>query len=268
MKQNNNNGPIYAGAVVICVLIVTLGVVFSGVLNGGAGPQGSTLSTVAVSASGSVKGVPSMATVDLFINATGNSTNAATANFSTRLAAFNKTVYSYIGGNTSLVKTQYYSVGKVSCPYNYYGGGAIMPVTPGCSGSNSTNSVAPLYQAQESITVTLPQIANLNNFLSNITQVQGLEVQGVSAILSDSQVAQLRQQALQSAIANATSQARQIIGNATIVNTNVTVGSYYAYPYPLYASANGGAALAKGQLYYNGTSSVYESIQATFYYRK
>ena len=34
-KQNGNNGPVYAAAAVVCVLIVTLGVVFSGALRGG-----------------------------------------------------------------------------------------------------------------------------------------------------------------------------------------------------------------------------------------
>lgn len=275
MKQENNNGPVYAMAAVVCVLILTLGIVFSGSLRVGTAtttlPQGSSLSTVSVSASGSVKGMPSMATVDLFMNATGNSTKAATVNFSAKLEAFNTTIYNYIGGNTSLVKTQYYSVGKV-CPNTYFGGGGIA-VPSGCYGSNTTNSmVAPVYEAQESITVTLPQIGKLNDFLANITGVPGLQVQDVSAILADSQITQLRQQALQAAIKNATSQAKLVIGNATIVNTTVTVGSYYAYPYPIYASASsGGGTVQKGvpsQLYYNGTSSVYENIQETFYYKK
>jgi uncharacterized protein YggE len=252
-------------AAVLCVLIVTLGAIFSGALKTGPGAtttvqQGQSLSMVSVSASGTVKGIPSMAMVDVFVNATGKSTSAATANLSSKLVAFNKTVSNYIGGNTSLVKTQYYNVGQ-TCS----GGPMMMPVYYG-QACNSTENV--IYQAQESITVTLPKIAQLNDFLSNITGVSGLQVQDVSAELSDAQVTQLRQQALQGAIANATTQAKQIIGNATIVNTSVSVGSYYAYPYPIYAASNGGPAIQKTPLYYNGTSSVYENIQATFYYRK
>ena len=255
-KQTGNNGPVYAGAAVICVLIVMLGLVFSGALRGGgtySQPTGS-LSSVSVSASGTAKGIPAEAQVSLFVNATGNSTTAATANLSSRMAAFNRTVYSYVGGNMSLVKTSYYNVGK---PYFY-------PYP------NSTNTVLP-YEAQESVTVTLPQISKLNGFLGNITSVPGLEVQGVSAILSDSQVAQLRQQALQSALANATTQAVSILGNSAIINTTISVNSYYAVPYPLYASGSSSGGVVKpiqGNLYYNGTTSVYESIQATFYYRK
>ena len=65
-----------------------------------------------MSASGTAKGIPSMAEVSLYINATGNTTSAATANLSAKLVAFNRTVYSYVGGNMSLVKTGYYNVGK------------------------------------------------------------------------------------------------------------------------------------------------------------
>jgi uncharacterized protein YggE len=258
MKQENNNGPYYAVALVACVLIVTLGVLFSGALKGGTATTtiqqaGGNLSWVTVQASGSMVGIPSMATVSLYINATGNTTSAATANLSAKLTAFNKTVYGYVGGNMSLVSTGYYNVGK---PDQYY-----YPYT------NKTNSSVP-YQAQEYITVTLPQIGKLNSFLSNITSVQGLQVQSVSATLSNAQITQLRKQALQAAVANATSQAVSIIGNRTILNTTVTIEGYNSYPYPLYASANGGASLApNSRLYYNGTSSVTESIEAAFFYR-
>lgn len=254
-KQEGNNGPVYAGAAIVCVLIITLGLVFSGALKGGGTypTQGGSLSSISVSASGTAKGIPSMAEVDIFVNGTGNTTAAATANLSATMAAFNKTVYSYIGGNLSLVKTSYYNVGRV---YSY---------------SNKTN-VTPVYQAQEYVAVTLPQISKLNSFLTNITGVNGLQVQGVSAELSNSQVSGLRQTALQSAMANATSQAVSVIGNVAIVNTTISVGSYYAVPYPIYASAgNAGGTVAKlpqGNLYYNGTTSVYENIDATFYYKK
>ncbi len=250
--KKNNNGPLYAAAAVACVLIVTLGIVFSGAWKGSTGPLGGALSTVSVSASGNAKGIPSMAEIDLFMNATGNSTAAATSNLSSKMTAFNRTVYGYIGGNTSLVKTQYLNVGVIY--------------------SNNTKA-KPVYQAQEYVTVTLPQLGRLNGFLANITGVPGIQVQDVSAILSDLQITQLRQQALTGAIANATSQARAIIGNVTIVNTTVSVGGYNTFPYPVYAvsaggSAGGPAILQRGPLYYNGTSSVMESIQATFYYRK
>lgn len=252
-KHNGNNGPVYAAAAVVCVLIVTLGLVFSGVLGGGPITiPGGALSTVSVSASGTATGIPSRAEVSLYINATGNTTSAATANLSAKLIAFNRTVYSYVNGNMSLVKTGYYNVGK---PYQYY------PY-------NRTNSTVP-YEAQEYVTVTLPQISKLNSFLSAITNVTGLQVQGVSTLLSDSQVAGLRQQALQSALTNATGQATSIIGsNAKIVNTTISVGSYYAIPYPIYASAGSGGIAVPQRLYYNGTASVYESITAIFYYRK
>jgi uncharacterized protein YggE len=255
-KQGSNNGPVYAGAAVACVFIVMVGLVLSGALNGGGTtvPQSGTLSSVSVSASGTAKGIPTQAVVDLFVNATGSTTAAATANLSARMALFNKTVYSYVGGNMSLVKTNYYNVGK-QYVYPY---------------PNTSNAVVP-YQAQESITVTLLQASKLNGFLANITSVPGLQVQDVSAALSDSQVSELRQVALKSAIANATSQATSIIGNVKIVNTTITVGSYYAVPYPIYASgSSGGVAVGPtiGNLYYNGTTSVYENIEATFYYRK
>jgi uncharacterized protein YggE len=253
-KQASNNGPVYAVALIICVLIVTLGVVFGMSRTSTTQPQGGALSSIAVSASGTAKGIPSMAQVDLYINATGNTTAAATANLSSKLIAFNKTVYPYVNGNMSLVKTNYYNVGKP--PIYYY------------PSSNTTSNVP--YQAQVQVSVTLPQISKLNGFLFNITNVTGLQVQDVSATLSDAQVSQLRQQALQSALTNATNQATSVIGNVAIVNTTISVGSYYAVPFPIYASANGGSVspAKAGSLYYNGTTSVFESIQATFYYRK
>jgi uncharacterized protein YggE len=178
------------------------------------------------------------------------------------MAVFNNTIASYIGGNESLVSTEYYNAGK-TCSSSQI----IMPVGVGQFCNSTANSV---YQVQESVTVTLPKIAQLNGFLANITGVPGLQVQNVNAELSGTQVTQLRHQALQGAIANATSQAKEVIGNATIVNSTVSVGSYYAYPYPVYAASSGGPALTSrtGPLYYNGTSTVFESIQTTFYYRK
>lgn len=255
MAKNNNNGPVYAMAAVICVLILTVGLVYSGSLRtGGASttvPQGSSLSSISVSASGTAVGTPSRAQINMYINGTGNSSSAATANLSAELASFNKTVYSFVGGNLSLVQTGYYNVGKV---YS----------------NNST--AAPVYQAQEYLTVTLPQISKLNSFLSSITNVSSVQISGVSAMLSNAQTAQLKSQALQSALANATSQATSVIGNVAIVNTTISVGSYYAVPFPMYAtgsnSAGGGPAQKVGSLYYNGTTSVYESITATFYYKK
>lgn len=252
---NQNNGPIYAAAAVLCVLIIAIA--FAAVYYGPSRVQvqqvsPKALSSISISASGSAKGLPSRADIYFYINATGNTTAAATANLSSRLSLFNRTISPYLGGNMSLIKTQYYDVSNVY--------------------TNRTNAT-PTYQVQESIVVTLPELSKLNGLLANITVVKGLEVQGVNANLSDAQILALRQQALQAALANATSQATSLIGNAAIVNTTISVNSYYMTPYPLYAAAgssnSGGPAIIKSQnLYYNGTASVQESIQATFYYRK
>jgi uncharacterized protein YggE len=245
-----DNGPVYAAAAVACVLIVTLGVLFSGVLKGGTGTQVGPLSSVMVSASGTAKGVPSMGQVGVYINATGGTSMAATLNLSSRIDAFNKTAYSYVAGNTSLISTGYYNVGQAY--------------------SNKTNAT-PVYEAEESLTVTLPKISQVNGFLLNITGVPGLQVQSVSGTLSPSQVTELRQQALSAAIANATAQAKSIIGNATITNSTVEISSYSTVPYPVYAEgavSSGGPMVPTGRLYYNGTSTVYENVQVWFYYKK
>lgn len=253
--KTTNNCPIYAGAAILCVLILTAGAIFAlstmpkTAWTGSKNSTG-TLSSVSVSATGFAKGVPSSAMISLYINGTGNSSKAATLNLSSRINAFNSTISSYLGGNLSLVQTSYYNV------YKQY--------------SNRSNA-PPVYNAQEYITVTLPQISKLDSFLVTVTNVTGVEIQGVSATLSDQQTSTLRQQALQYALQNATMQATGIIGNAAIVNTTISVGSYYATPYPLYAtssSGNAGGIAIPPRLFYNGTSSVTESIQATFYYRR
>ncbi|HIH50260.1 TPA: hypothetical protein HA291_02260, partial [Candidatus Micrarchaeota archaeon] len=86
--------------------------------------------------------------------------------------------------------------------------------------------------------------------------------------------ASLRASALALAISNATSQADALLGpNEVIYSRNISVNSYYIYPYGV-AESSGSGALASvagrnatiSPQFYSGTSQVTETVSVVFHY--
>ena len=234
-------------------------------------PGGAT-SVITLSATGTASSRPTQAQISITINGTGATTASAVQNISTTLNMFNSTAYKFLNGNMSLLETTYYSVYK---PYQYcpiYATNA----TP-ASGSIAipmkctSNNIG--YTAAEDISVTLPNIDNASSFLGAIASIPNVYVSSVSPSLSSNQTASLRAAALASAISNATSQADALLGpNEMIYSRNISVNSYYIFPYGV--AANSGALTAGvadrnttiSPQFYSGKSQVTESVSVVFHY--
>jgi uncharacterized protein YggE len=255
----------------IAVLVFAALMVFS--LEGSIGTRGSNR-MLSISATGSAYNKSSEAQISVTINGTGTTSALAVQNLSSTLGRFNSTAYGFLNGNYSLLATTYYSVYK---PYSYpcgvYAGGVsgIIP-TPICNMSKTSNLSN--YVAVEEITVTLPNISNVSSFLGAVGSIPNVYVTSTYPLLSDRQATMLRSEALAAALANATSQAKALIGNDTILSTNITVNNYYVYPYEL-AGAGSGISTINGNVtptttigpeFYSGLNKVTESINVVFYY--
>jgi uncharacterized protein YggE len=205
-------------------------------------PQGiigtNQINYIMISASGFASSRPSQAIVSLNINGSGATTAMATANISVTLNVLNSSLEKYINGNTTLIKTLSYSLYKV---YN-----------------------ESVYTAVESLQVKIPNIQNVSPLLGDISSVPNVYVSDVSAVLSDSQATALRSQALQNALANATAQAQALAGNKILTLHNITVNSYYIYPYSLGASAALRSDVTPA--FFGGENKVVESITTSFSY--
>lgn len=201
-------------------------------------PQG----FITVSASGFAYALPSQAVISITANGTGQTAQEAVANMSEGIALLNSTLYSYLGANTSLVSTSSYYVYKT---YN-----------------RST------YTAVESVSATIPDVSNVNALLLKLSAISGVYVDGIDAQLSSGQITQLRGQALQSAMLNATEQAEALVSPMQVRLANVSISNYVIYP--VYASASGGPAVMPDRnvtpTFYPGTSKVTESLNAVFSY--
>lgn len=248
--------------IIIIAVVVVAALALTGLVSNWKTGANSTKPTnmVKITASGSASNEPSQALIYVTINGTGATTGSAVQNLSSTINEFNSSIYKFVNGNLSAVTTSSYSVNRPYCyqyaPYN-------------------KTSCYNGYVAEESLSIMIPNIRNVSAVLGSTASIPNVYVTYVSAALSDSQATTLRQQALESAIANATSQAGAVIGpNDMIYSTNVTVNSYYAYPYPYgvsaTASANGGTASvapsAIGPQFYGGTNQVEESVSVVFYY--
>jgi len=263
----------FAVLVFIALIALSLGAYRFG--NGtGINPGGAT-SVITLSATGTASSRPTQAQVSITINGTGATTASAVQNISTTLNMFNSTVYKFLNGNMSLIETTYYSVYK---PYQYCpiystnatsSGGIAYPVpVPKCVSNN------PGYTAAEDLSLTLPNINNASSFLGAIAAIPNIYVGSVSPSLSSNQTASLRASALALAISNATSQADALLGpNEVIYSRNISVNSYYIYPYGV-AESSGSGALASvagrnatiSPQFYSGTSQVTDTVSVVFHY--
>ena len=209
--------------------------------------------TVVVSATGSATSLPTQA--QIYLTATGNGTTAqaATASLATTIAAVNKTLYRYVGGNLSMISTSYYSVQKSTCP-DYY---PTTTVYPPC---NSTG-----YTASESLTITIPSINNTGSALTALANISNVSIGNIDTLLSNAQISALRQEALPTALTNATVQAQSLAGNAALVARNISVSSSNFYPGVYFNTASASPAAKQVQIY-GGTSSVVENIRVVFTY--
>ena len=202
-------------------------------------PESQQAKHISISASGMAYASPSRATMYVMINGSGYTPAIATANLSDTIDAFNSTVLKYIGGNSSGITTQSYSLRKV---YN-----------------------KTAYQVTEFMAVSIPNIDNVSPLLGSISAINNVYVNQVEAQLSGIQTGTMIRNALSLAVQNATSQAQAIAGNSTLIITNISVYSTPTYfYYPLAAQQ---AVENNGQLYFNGRQGVRETISVRFLYR-
>ncbi len=211
------------------------------------------LSKISVSAQGYASAIPKNAKILFFINATGSTQSDALSKLTFETSELNSTLGRYVGGNMSRIKTEYFSVQRIiNYPYNS---------TP----QNSTSK----YVAQQQIDVSINNTAYIQPLIDNATKIENLQIDQISATLSNAQVGNMTKQAIFSAVENATGQARAIIGNATIENSNITLNQYYITPFeisPKLMSVSSTPSLS-GPIFFNGTSTVSEQVNVVFYYR-
>ncbi len=216
-------------SVIIMGLVILVAILYP------AGLGGSSAHTVTVTATGSAGAQPQQATLYLSVNGTGASAQVATANISLTLAEVNSTLLKYVNQNSSEIKSTFLSISR---PYN-----------------------SSAYEAQEDIQVMLGNIQNVSPAISALATIKNVYVSDAASQLSNSQVNSLRAQALTAALANATSQARSVVGqNATLNAGNMTIDSFTIYP------AFGAAATGSVPVFFVGTDDVTESVTVTFTY--
>ena len=221
-----------AGVYLNTYKITALGYVTPGASGTGALNHG----TITVSATGSASTVPSQGQISLWVNGSGATTQAATANLSSTMQLINASVQPYINGNTSMISTQSYNVYKA---YNKSS-----------------------YVATESIAITVPNAANLGAALSALSAIPNTYVTSAQATLSSSQMTALRNTALASALANASSQASVLSMGAPLTAWNITETSYYSYPFPVFSTA---AATPSNPTIFGGRQSVTASLRVVYY---
>jgi uncharacterized protein YggE len=281
-KECDCAGGAYKLAGLVCILAALVAIVYITSLHSTTNIPPSNLSTISVSADGSASAVPSMAQIYVYMNATGATASAATMNLSNEIAAFNSSIAPYLDGNRSLIKSSSFSVTKpyVYNPYppvyNSSNNGSAAPNVYNSTASGPAVIIArhiiTPYVGSEYITVTLPLLSSLNPALASLSYVPGLYIESADAQLSSQQITALRSAALTGAVANATSQAQVLIGNAQIVSKNITIQNTYFYPQPVMLASGAATAAKSGsgtsQLVFNGTDSVTESVYAVFSYEK
>ncbi|MDE1868898.1 MAG: SIMPL domain-containing protein [Candidatus Micrarchaeota archaeon] len=195
---------------------------------------------IAVYATGAAYSVPTQSVLYITVNATGNTTQAATQNLASELSSFNTTVARFINNNWTLVSTQSYNIYKI---YNMSG-----------------------YRATESIALTLPNISDSGAAIGALSSIQNVFVTNIQTSMPDWQITMLRTSALQYALQNATSQARALAGNSPISVANISINSYNVFPYSGYL-ANSAQSAASNPAFYTGRSKVVEAITVNFNYK-
>lgn len=234
-------------ALAIVILIVQLFTLFELRPGIAPSPQGST-SYLSVSAEGMAMARPTQATLDINVQGRGQNAYAATANLTTALTRANATLLKYTNGNTSLIQTSYYNLyNQSSYYYTSYNG----------------------YVAQESLTVTIPNVNNVSVVLGALSAVNGISINGVTAGFSSSETASLRSSALGNALANATAQAKALLPNKTLTVSNITVNAYGPIVFPLASGAvSSSSPGAVSPAFFTGTQTVTESITVVFSYNR
>ena len=228
----------YLLTLIIFATIIVAGIIISLFVLYPKGLSPSSKNYIFVSASGFAYGTATQAQLYLTVNGTGSTTQVATANISLTLAKINASLSRYLNGNMSLAQTQYYNIYK---QYNRSG-----------------------FVATTQLLINIPNINNVTPILTDLSYVPNVYINNVQAKLSDQDVTRLRNEALTSAMENATSQARVIAGNQTLAPTNITISSYVVYPYQYYYGA--AASAAPGPAYFPGINQVRESINVVFRY--
>ncbi len=234
--------------VIIIALIIFFGFAVLSLKSQGSGSQGSgtKMNALTISASGTVANTTSQAVLYASINGTGQTNQLAVENLSGTLNEFNSTILKYVNGNASRISTSYFNVYKI---YNKSG-----------------------YSASESVDIIIPNISNVSKAIGALSSIPNVYVTDTISQLSGTQIGAMRTRALSLALANATAQADALIGNnSTVYSTNITINSYYVYPYS-YSSGAGavpaGITTTVPPQYYGGSSTVTESITVVFIYGK
>lgn len=219
----------------------------------------SGLQTITVSASGSASSTADSASLYLIINGTGNTTQLAVANLTKTVDAVNSTLSAYLGGNLSTISTDYFNVNKCYNPV-YYPSTTIPYYNKTCE-----------YQATTELLVTIPNIKNTTQVLESLVTIPNVYVTDVAAKLTDTQISTLRSEALAMAMTNATNQATAVSPTGHVSIMNITVSSFYIYPFQYSLGSFGGAISPSSaaqqlqtSLFYSGTSSVGESITVVY----
>ena len=228
----------YLAIITVLAIFVMGGILAAAVLYPQGIGRGVQQNYITVSAKGFAYGYPSQSSLYLTVNGTGPTAGLATMNASLAVQELNATMQKYIGGNSSMIKTMSYSLSKVH------------------------NSSA--YEVVEGMRITLPDINSTGSALASAASVENVYVNAVVPALSKAQSKALVGEALSDALYNATSQAEVLARNATVSVHNVTVNSYYVFPYALAGAAyatNGGSSQ-----FYSGQNQVAESITVTFTY--
>ena len=244
--------------IITIILVLILGaVLLINTLQQKAGSPVQELGFVEVSAAGYAYGTPSQALVYITVNGSGNTSAGAVSNLASTLGQLNSTLLHYVNGNASQIKTQSLSVYQQCSsyvpPYTQY----KQVLYPGC---NQTN-----YEAQEGIVVTLPNVNNVSSLVGSVSQIPNVLVGSVSVQRSDSQASALRDTALQNALSNATSQAGVLAGGKNLTLINVSVDSYYAYPFAMTMGSSTQHA-SSAPVFYAGRYQVSETVSARFSY--
>jgi uncharacterized protein YggE len=246
------------------VVILALLAFVAVLLNSGIAKQqpGQAATTVTVTASGSASSIADAAQIYLFMNGTGNTTQAAVANLSRTMGLVNSTLLKYVNGNLSDISTGYFNVNACNnYPYRISATTTYPPTPP-----NRTCG----YMASESLLVIIPDANNVTSALESLTSMPNVYVTSVDAKLTNQQIGTLRGQALAYAMSNATGQAKVVSPTGNVSALNITVNGFYLYPLQ-YSFGTAGttapgvaAAELQNSLFYKGTSSVTESVTVVF----
>lgn len=149
-------------------------------------------------------------------------------------------------------------------------------IAQGINASNITTSYYSVYKtfnqstytASEGLDVVVPDIKTVNHVLLALASIPDVYVTGVQGQLSDSRITQLRAEALQGAVSNATNQASALVAPLSVKLTNISINNYFIYAYPLLGSGASIKGQQNGSVFFPGNDKVVENINAAFSYGK